>query len=119
MKASPLLSEVGAVFVPVQHIEEARDWYCRILGIDADQDILFGHLYCIPLQKGVTLILDSKIFPKKTPSDAPLFHFNTQDIEAAYQHMQELDVELVSGIENGHWFTFRDPDRNVLMVCKC
>ncbi len=119
MESSPLQTEIGAVFVPVRHIEEARDWYCGLLGIPADQDILFGHLYCIPMQKGLTLILDSKIFPKSSPSDAPLFHFNTQDIEAAYRHLQEMGVTLVSAIESGHWFTFRDPDGNLLMVCKC
>lgn len=119
MITSPLFSAIGAVFVPVQHIEAARDWYCRLLGIPANQDILFGHLYCIPMQNGLTLILDSKIFSEKSPSDAPLFHFNTQDIEAAYRYFQENGVELVSAIENGHWFTFRDPDHNLLMVCKC
>jgi catechol 2,3-dioxygenase-like lactoylglutathione lyase family enzyme len=119
MTISPLFSEIGAVFVPVQHIEAARDWYCRLLGIPADQDILFGHLYCIPMQNGLTLILDSNIFSKKSPSDAPLFHFNTQDIEAAYRYLQENGVELVSTIENGHWFTFRAPDQNLLMACKC
>jgi catechol 2,3-dioxygenase-like lactoylglutathione lyase family enzyme len=42
----------------------------------------------------------------------------TDDIQASYQFMQEQGVELVTDIENGHWFAFRDPDGNLLMVCK-
>jgi len=119
MKASPLLPQIGAIFVHVHDIEQARDWYCRLLGIPADQEILFDHLYCIPMQNGPTLILDSKIFPQHTPDDAPLFHFNTEDIEAAYQFLKESDVELVGTIQNDHWFNIRDLDGNMLMVCKC
>lgn len=65
------------------------------------------------------LILDSKIFPKHTSHDAPLFHFNTPAIEEAYTFLKETGVKLESEIENGHWFTFRDPDGNVLMACMC
>lgn len=32
--------------------------------------------------------------------------------------MKSRNVELVTEIENGHWFNFKDPDGNVIMVCK-
>lgn len=48
----------------------------------------------------------------------PAFQLATDDIEQAYAYMQSLNVEMVTGIENGHWFNFKDPDGNVLMVCK-
>lgn len=33
--------------------------------------------------------------------------------------MTDKGVEIITDIKNGHWFTFKDPDDNVLMVCKC
>lgn len=39
------------------------------------------------------------------------------NIEAAYTFMKERGVELVTEIENGHWFVFHDPDGNKMMVC--
>ncbi len=40
--ASPILNQIGTVFIPVSSIEKARDWYRDILGIPADGEILFG-----------------------------------------------------------------------------
>ncbi|WP_415858077.1 VOC family protein [Brevibacillus parabrevis] len=116
---SPLHSEIGAIFIAVSDIERARDWYCQLLGLPRDGEISFGHLYCIPMKNGSNLVLDSKIFPKRTPDDAPLFHFNTADIEASYRYLEGLGVELVGPIQHGHWFTFKDPDGNLLMAAKC
>ncbi|MFS0552912.1 VOC family protein [Brevibacillus sp. 179-C9.3 HS] len=116
---SPLLPRIGAIFVAVSDIERARDWYCHLLGIPADGEIMFGHIYCIPLQSGLTLVLDSKIFPKRIVDDAPMFHFNTQDIEASYAFLKENGIEVVGPIQHGHWFNFRDPDGNLIMASKC
>lgn len=116
--ASPIQNQIGAVFLPVSDVERARDWYSRILGLPADQEILFGHLYCPRMEGGTGLVLDSKIW--KGPLDqGPAFHFNTTDIHAAYQFMQENGVELVGQVEHDHWFLFKDPDGNLLMICRC
>lgn len=115
---SPIQNRIGAVFVPVSDVEKARDWYSRILGLPADGEILFGHLYCPKMEGGTGLVLDSKGF--SGPLDrGPAFHFNTDEIHAAYQFMKESGVELVGEIEHGHFFLFKDPDGNLLMVCKC
>jgi Lactoylglutathione lyase and related lyases len=116
--ASPILNQIGAVFIPVSSIEQARDWYCDILGIPANGEILFGHLYIIPLQ-GTNLVLDSKIYSEDSVYKVAAFHFNTNDIEEAYRYMKRKNVNLVTGIEHGQWFNFKDPDGNLLMVCKC
>jgi catechol 2,3-dioxygenase-like lactoylglutathione lyase family enzyme len=113
-------SKVGAVFVPVSNIKEAREWYCSILGLEPTFDIIAGHLCCIPLDNnGLNLVLDSKIYEEGSTFKNPAFHFNTDDIHKAYQFMKDRHIELVTEIENGHWFNFRDPDGNMLMLCKC
>ncbi|MFE5322209.1 VOC family protein [Paenibacillus sp. NPDC056579] len=117
---SIILSKVGAVFIPVRDIKEAREWYCSILGLEPTFEIIAGHLCCIPLDNnGLNLVLDSKIYDEDSYFRHPAFHFNTNDIHKAYQFLKDLKVELVTDIEHGHWFNFKDPDGNMLMICKC
>lgn len=115
---SPIMNEVGAIFVPVRDIEKARDWYCDLLGMEADGEVLFGHLYMLPMEKS-DVVLDSKIYEEGKTLQTPAFHFNTNDIHASYQFMKDKGVELVTDIQQDHFFNFKDPDGNLLMVCKC
>lgn len=117
---SPIQSRITGVFIPVRDIEKARDWYARILGIGPGT-IHFGHMCSLETEGECAIMLDT--MPKwggKEPGGAPTYQvpafiFKTEDIQAAYAFMQENGVELVTGIE-GHWFGFRDPDGNLLMV---
>jgi catechol 2,3-dioxygenase-like lactoylglutathione lyase family enzyme len=115
---NPILNKIGTIFIPVSNIEKARDWYCDLLGLPANGEIEFGHLYVIPME-GTGIVLDSKIYSKENTFTAPVFHFNTNDIEEAYEYMKMKNVELLSGIEHNHWFILKDPDGNQLMICKC
>ena len=115
---SPILNQIGTVFIPVSNIEQARDWYCDILGVPADGDIQFGHIYVIPMN-GTGIVLDSKIFSEENILKTPVFHFNTENIEDAFQYMKNNRVELTTDIEHNHYFNFKDPDGNHLMICKC
>nr|WP_248930794.1 VOC family protein [Paenibacillus hamazuiensis] len=121
---TPLLRRTGAAFIPVRDIEKAREWYCRILGLSADSvNIMNGHLCPLPLE-GPGVILDTMpMWGGKEAGGAPTFKtpafmFLTDDLPAAYAFMKEQGGELVTEIENGHWFAFRDPDGNLLMVCR-
>lgn len=119
MSSSPILSQIGGIFIPVSSIEQARDWYCDILGVPADGDILFGHLYILSVNEGIDLILDSKIFTGDNVFQAPAFQFKTHDIKEAYDYMKSKQVELTTEIMYDQWFNFKDPDGNQLMICKC
>ncbi|MGG6310422.1 VOC family protein [Paenibacillus macerans] len=116
---NPILNQIGTVFVPVSDIERARDWYCGLLGLPVDGEVLHGHLYVLPMEGTTSIVLDSNIYARDKVFRAPAFHFNTRDIKEAYAYMISWDVELTSGIEHDHWFTFKDPDGNLLMVCQC
>ncbi|GEL04828.1 VOC family protein [Rummeliibacillus sp. G93] len=115
---NPILNQIGTVFIPVSNIEEARNWYCDILGLPIDGEILFGHLYVLPMN-GTGIVLDSKIYSEDNIFKTPLFHLNTNNIEQAYEYMKGKNVELTTEIEHNHWFNFKDLDGNILMVCKC
>ncbi|MNJ34778.1 Glyoxalase-like domain protein [compost metagenome] len=119
MNSSPILNQVGAIFIPVSNIEQARDWYCDILGLSADGEVLFGHLYVLPMEGETDIVLDSKIFRVDNVFKVPAFHFNTDNIEEAFRYMSSKQVELITQIEHNQWFNFKDPDGNHLMICKC
>ncbi|QTD40623.1 VOC family protein [Sporosarcina sp. Te-1] len=115
---SPILNKIGTVFIPVRNIERSVEWYSDILGLEISNEILHGHLYVLPMV-GTGIVLDSKIFSDDTIFKSPAFHFDTEDIEKAYDFMKSKNVEIISGIEYNHYFNFKDLDGNLLMVCKC
>ncbi|WP_442600234.1 VOC family protein [Neobacillus sp. D3-1R] len=115
---SPILNQIGTVFIPVSDIEKARNWYCDILALEADGEILFGHLYILPM-KGIGIVLDSKIYSEENTIKTPLFHFNSENIEEAYSFLLKKGVPITSEIQHDHYFTIKDPDGNQLMICKC
>jgi catechol 2,3-dioxygenase-like lactoylglutathione lyase family enzyme len=115
---NPILNQVGTIFIPVRNIEESRNWYCDLLGLPQDGEILFGHIYVIPMQ-GPNIVLDSKIYSDENIFTTPAFHFNTNDIYEAYEFMKKKKIDIVTGIEHNHWFNIKDPDGNHLMICKC
>lgn len=107
--------EVGGVFVPVSDIERARDWYRGLVGLEPGGEILFGHIYVMPMKSGSGLVLDSKGFVG--PHDKkPAFHFNTDDVHAAREHAVARGASEVGPVTDGVFFTFKDPDGNLMMV---
>ncbi|WP_342422427.1 VOC family protein [Paenibacillus sp. FSL E2-0178] len=114
---SPIRNQVGAVFIPVSDIERSKNWYCSLLGLPLDGEILFGHLYDVPMQ-GPGIVLDSRIFTAEAVLKVPSFHLLTDDIDAAYDYVKATGAEILTDIEHDHWFNFKDPDGNVLMICR-
>jgi catechol 2,3-dioxygenase-like lactoylglutathione lyase family enzyme len=122
--SSPLLNRSGAVFIPVRDIEKARDWYCRILGIPSSTvTIMNGHLCSLPVD-GSGIILDTMpMWGGNAPGGAPTFRtpafmLLTEELNASYAFMKNHGAELVTDIQDDHWFVFRDPDGNMIMVCR-
>lgn len=115
---SPILNQIGAVFIPVSDIERSKQWYCKLLGLPMDGEILFDHLYVVPME-GPGMVLDSKTFTSESVLKSPSFHLNTEDIDAAYDYVKESGGEILTDIEHDHWFNFKDPDGNVIMICRC
>lgn len=115
---SPFKNKINGVFVPVSDIEQARDWYCNLLNLPADGEIFFGHIYVLPMQGNMNIILDSKIYSPNVVYQVPSIQLGVEDIHEAYDYMKRARVEVISDIENEQWFNIKDPDGNVLMICK-
>lgn len=120
---SPIMNKVGSVFVPVKNIEQSREWYCRLLGLSNDCEIMNGHLCPLPMQ-GTGLILDTMPMwggeePGGAPSiKTPAFMLLTSDLQASYDFAAANHVNIVTDIQHDHWFVIKDPDDNLLMVCR-
>ncbi len=122
--SSPISNKIGSVFIPVKDIEKSRDWYCAVLGLEpANCPIRSGHLCPLPME-GTGIILDT--MPMWGGKDeggppnikTPAFMFLTSDLQASFEYMKQIQVELVTEIEHNHWFVIKDPDENLLMVCR-
>ena len=121
---SPIQNKVGSIFVPVRDIEKSRDWYCQLLGIAIEEcSIINGHLCPLPMQ-GTGMILDTMpMWGGKKPGGAPnittpAFMLLTNDLEGSYHYAKETGVNLVTSIEHDQWFVMKDPDGNLLMICR-
>lgn len=115
---NPIQAKLQGVFVPVSDIEQARDWYCKLLDLPNDGEIYFGHIYVLSLQSGVDLVLDSKIYAPENVFKIPAVQLATEQVEQAYQYAQAGGIEILTGIQNNQWFNIKDPDGNVLMICQ-
>ncbi|WP_045521179.1 VOC family protein [Neobacillus niacini] len=119
---TPIKKRIGGVFVPVRNLEKAKEWYRKILGLEGGEEY-FGHIFVAPMEGTAGLVLDA--MPKWRNEDGdistyqvPSIQFLTDDIQASYQFMKENNVELVTEIQDNFYFVFKDPDGNLLMICK-
>jgi len=122
--SSPINNKIGSIFIPVSNIEHSRDWYCKVLGLSVDDcPIMNGHLCSIPMQ-GTGILLDTMPSwggdrPEGPPNiQTPAFMFLTGDLQGSFDYCKRLGVDFASDIEHDHWFVVKDPDGNLLMVCR-
>ncbi|WP_164670781.1 VOC family protein [Virgibacillus doumboii] len=118
---SPVKSKVNTVFVPVKDIKKAKEWYSTMLGIE-DGEFMFDNLFVAKMD-GAGMVLDTMPMWRDDNGDfpalnVPAIQFGTDDIQASYQFMKNNGVELVTEVMYDHWFVFKDPDGNMLMVCQ-
>ncbi|MFK9090911.1 VOC family protein [Bacillus salipaludis] len=119
---TPIKNRIGGVFLPVRDIEKAKTWYCKILGL-TDGEIQFGHIFSVPMEGTAGLILDTMPMWRDENSNlstyqVPSIQFVTDDLKASYQFLKENNVELMTNIQDDFYFVFKDPDGNVLMICR-
>ncbi|WP_200889588.1 VOC family protein [Cohnella kolymensis] len=120
---SPVKNKVGSIFIPVRNIEQSREWYCRLLGLPTDCPIMNGHLCPLPMD-GTGLILDTMpMWGGNEPGGAPnlktpAFMLVTDDLQVSYEFAKTNNINIVTDIQYDHWFIIKDPDENMLMICR-
>ena len=100
-------------------MDRAVAWYSRIFGLAPRTTSHEGKIYDLPMLGDVGLILDAH--KPVTNSAQPICFFWTHSIWEVYAFLQDNDVEIVSVVEDigsVTTLTFKDPDKNLLMVCQ-
>lgn len=117
---SPIINQIGAVFIPVSDMQRAIAWYSRLLGLPTRETSHEGTIYDLTMRDGAGVILDANKREVHNSSQ-PLFFFWTDDMRAAHQFLRDNQVEIVSKVEDigsVSFLIFKDPDHNLLMVCQ-
>ena len=121
MGNSPVLNKLGAVFIHVTDMKRAIAWYSDLLGLPVRSSSHEGTIYDLEMDGGTGVILDSNHKGERSVNQKTQFFFETCDLQASYEWVTGKGIEIVTGIEvheNISFFTFRDPDGNVLMICE-
>lgn len=120
---SPIICKINNVFIHVSNLEESAKWYSDLLGLPFHKSNVKSPVYNIPLPSETGLTLDDHTFDpdfKLQPSEHVLFNFFVRDIDEAYEFVKSKGIIIVKEIErigDFAYFTFKDLDGNVLMIC--
>jgi predicted enzyme related to lactoylglutathione lyase len=117
-RESPLKNKIKAVFINVTDMERAVKWYSKLFGLPVKDS--GNSIYTVPTEGGADFLLDNH---RHLQGDdyKTLLMFDTNNVDEAYCYLKKESVEIFTEIErhgNVSFFTFKDPDGNVLMVCQ-
>ncbi|WEK56065.1 MAG: VOC family protein [Candidatus Cohnella colombiensis] len=112
----PLIKEkLIGVMLYAKDLQRSSTWYCEMLGFkladhnfDDFVELTIDGQYVMHLFKDIDL----------TPITRPVFSFNTDNIEDAYQSLVNSGAEIYSIETYGDHrsFSFKDCDGNILMI---
>lgn len=120
---SPIHNTVNTMFVPVSDLKTSVKWYCELLGQEYNPSEVSEPVYNMNIDHYTGVLLDAGTpgeTQKVNPSAHPLFNFHTDDIDAAYHYVNDLGYTITSTItrfEDLSFFTIKDPDGNIIMIC--
>jgi catechol 2,3-dioxygenase-like lactoylglutathione lyase family enzyme len=115
----PIKNRIGAVFAHVTNMKKSIKWYSDILGLPYNSNKDWESIYEIPMDEGLGLLLDNNHV--NDDENKALFMFDTDDIDASYLFAKQKGITISSEIERPgpvSFFTIKDPDNNILMVCQ-
>lgn len=118
-RRSPIKNRIKAVFVNVTDMKRAVKWYSNLLGVEMNVSEN-PSVVSFPTEGGCELLLDSNRFLQGDDYKT-LLMFDTDDVDKAYRYLKENNIEIFTEIEKDEkvsFFTFKDLDGNVLMVCQ-
>jgi predicted enzyme related to lactoylglutathione lyase len=101
-------------------MQQAIHWYSELLGLQVQSASHEGTIYILPMEGGSELLLDSNMNNRENNNKTQFF-FETKNLIESYKFIKNKGIEIVTKIEvheNISFFTFRDPDGNVLMICE-
>ncbi len=116
-----ILQGIDTVIIRVSNIEDAKSWYIEKLGLSHVYENAELKLVVLGTAGPTSLTIwetEQKIQVNPRTSSYPIF--TTLDAKEAHVELKQRSVtveELITD-QGVTYFTFRDPDNNVLEVCQ-
>ncbi|MGP4082928.1 VOC family protein [Pseudalkalibacillus sp. R45] len=120
---SPIMNQINTIFVHVSNLKESVQWYSELLGLEYELEKVIAPVYNININHHTGLTLDAgpeDIIKNSRTNDCPLFNFHTEDIDVAFNYVENMGYNIVSSIirfDDFSFFTIKDPDENIIMIC--
>ncbi|WP_127529510.1 VOC family protein [Paenibacillus kobensis] len=116
----PIRNKIGGVFIHVSNMERSVNWYHRLFGMP-ERSAATEKVHDITMDGETGFVLDQNGYDSGLPAEQrALLMLDSPDVGAAYRFVQQSGIEIVEDImqfPGMAFFTFRDPDGNLLMVC--
>jgi catechol 2,3-dioxygenase-like lactoylglutathione lyase family enzyme len=117
-----LKRKIAVVSLWAENVEEAAHFYRDVLELTLMKEHHGGRPH-FDLGDSVLTLLEGKsaAATQTTVERFPLLAFETDDIEAAKQHLEAQDVDLPWGLEADHyskWVMFSDPAGNLIEIAE-
>ncbi|WP_216829807.1 VOC family protein [Alkalihalobacterium elongatum] len=117
---TPIHNRIPAVFVNVSDMQKAVKWHFEVLGIEPRLINSNETIVEIQSEKGANILLDNNRYLNGDNYKVS-FMFETDNINDAYTFVKSNHIEIFTEKE-GHggrsFFTIRDPDGHVIMICE-
>jgi predicted enzyme related to lactoylglutathione lyase len=119
---SPILNRFGGIFLNVTEMNRAIRYHSEVLDVPY-REVGTGpehSIYVMPMKSGAGVMLDDNRFRHGDDYET-LFMLLTTDVDAAKAYLESQGVPVFTDIERHgpdiQFFTVKDPDGNVIMIC--
>lgn len=116
---SPILNKIASIFINVSDMNRAIQFHSGVLGLPYHEVGPDESIYGLNMQSGSGILLDDNRFRQGDDYNT-LFMFITRDVDASKSYLEANGVQVFTDIEKHGsmaFFTVKDPDGNVVMIC--
>lgn len=120
---SLVFNKMNTVFIRVAHLKTSVKWYSDLLNQEYKMSEVKIPIYNLKIDGETGLTLDAG--PEGTEKQIvvslhPIFNFHTEDSKEAYEFVKGLHYTIdspITSFEGFSFFTIKDPDGHVVMIC--
>ncbi|WP_199613573.1 VOC family protein [Paenibacillus alkalitolerans] len=119
---SPIMNRIGGIFLNVTDMNRAIRFHSEVLSLPY-QEVGSGpenSIYDLKMKSGSGVLLDDNRFRHGDDYET-LFMLDTPDVDASKAYLESKGVPVFTDIERPWeqlaFFTVKDPDGNVIMIC--
>ncbi|MDR4937847.1 VOC family protein [Rossellomorea marisflavi] len=120
---TPIQNRIHTIFIHVRDLKASAHWYADLLGQEVDLDDVIRPVHTIPVADYTSLTLDAGPEGEQkdiVPARFPIFNFHADDIHEAHGYVEGIGIEVVQPItsfDDFSFFTVKDPDGHLIMIC--